>query len=55
MDSYTDIANRTIYTSVIKDYISTQHAYGMKAMFYNLCYGALDDAKEDGVSEKWHL
>ncbi len=55
MDSYTDIANRTIYTSVIKDYISTQHAYGMKAMFYNLCYGALDDAKQDGVSEKWHL
>jgi dextranase len=55
MDSYTDIAERTVYTSVIKDYISTQHAYGMKSMFYNLCYGALDDAKEDGVSDKWHL
>lgn len=55
MDSYTDIANRTIKTSVIKDYIATQHAYGMKAMFYNLCYGALDDAAQDGVSDKWHI
>jgi dextranase len=55
MDSYTDIANRTIYTSVIKDYIATQHTYGMKAMFYNLCYGALDDAEQDGVSDKWHI
>ena len=55
MDSYTDIANRTVYTSVIKDYIATQHTYGMKSMFYNLCYGALDDATEDGVNDKWHI
>ncbi len=24
-------------------------------MFYNLCYGALDDAKTDGVSNRWFL
>ncbi len=55
MDVYTDIANREVHTSVVKDYISQQHAYGMKAMFYNLCYGMLDDAAQDGVDEKWGL
>lgn len=53
MDSYTDIANREVVTSVVKDYISQQHGYGMKTMFYNLCYGVLDDAAQDGVDEKW--
>ena len=28
----------------MKKYISTQHSLGMKSMFYNLCFGALDDA-----------
>lgn len=53
MDSYTDIANREVVTSVVKDYISQQHGYGMKTMFYNLCYGVLDDTAQDGVDEKW--
>ncbi|MCH4154925.1 MAG: SusF/SusE family outer membrane protein [Muribaculaceae bacterium] len=52
--SYTDIANRTIYTSVVKNYINAQHSRGMKSMFYNLCYGALDDAAADGVQETWY-
>lgn len=52
---YKDIANRDIYTQAVKDYIRTQHAYGMKAMFYNLCFGALDDAANDGVKEEWYL
>ena len=55
LESYTDIANREIVTDVVKRYIETQHRYGMKAMFYNLCYGALADAADDGVSEKWYL
>ena len=55
LDTYTDIANREIRTGVIKDYISRQHAYGMKSMFYNLCYGSLKDAAQDGVSEKWNM
>ncbi len=55
MDVYTDIANRDVLTSVVKDYISQQHSYGMKSMFYNLCYGMLDDAAQDGVDEKWGL
>lgn len=52
---YKDIANRDVYTSVIKKYIDVQHAYGMKAMFYNLCFGALSDAAQDGVKEEWYL
>ena len=27
----------------------------MKAIFYNLCFGALEDAEEDGVQEEWYL
>ena len=41
LESYTDIANREVLTSVVKGYIAQQHGYGMKAMFYNLCYGVL--------------
>lgn len=54
-ERYTDIANREVVTSVVKQYIATQHQLGMKAMFYNLCYGALDDAANDGVKEQWYL
>lgn len=54
LDSYTDIANRTIYRSSIQNYITAQHAHGMKAMFYNLCYGALKDASTDGVKTEWY-
>lgn len=55
--SYLDIAKRTIYTSVVKSYIAAQHAQGMKAMFYNLCYGALDEdgAAADGVKPEWYI
>ena len=52
---YKDIANRDVYTSVVKKYIDVQHAYGMKSIFYNLCFGALSDAAADGVKEEWYL
>lgn len=54
-DIYKDVANRTVSTQVLKDYIATQHSFGMKAMFYNLCFGALNDAPSDGVKEEWYL
>lgn len=47
--TFKDIANRDNRTLVIRDYITAQHAYGMKSIFYNLCFGALDDAAQDGV------
>lgn len=52
---YNDIANRPVYSEVLKKYIKVQHDYGMKCMFYNLCYGALDDAAADGVKEEWYI
>lgn len=55
MDTYTDIANREVSTDVVRKYIDVQHSLGMKSIFYNLCFGVLDDAKEDGVDEKWYL
>lgn len=54
LDVYKDIANRDVYTSVVKKYIDVQHNLGMKSMFYNLCLGALDDAASDGVKEEWY-
>lgn len=55
LDTYKDIANREVVTQVVKDYISAHHSYGMKTMFYNLCYGALDDAAGDGVNSQWRI
>mgnify|MGYP002549677552 FL=1 len=52
---YKDIANRDVYTETVKQYIKVQHDYGMKSIFYNLCFGALDDAGSDGVKESWGL
>lgn len=50
-----DIANRDTYKSTVQKYISLAHGYSMKAMFYNLCYGALSDAPAAGVSDQWYL
>ncbi len=55
LDTYTDIANRINYTSAIKGYIAASHKYGMMTTFYNLAFGVLDDAQEDGVSPDWYL
>ena len=53
LDTYTDIANREISTDVVRRYIDRQHRLGMKAMFYNLCYGMLDDYAADGAKTEW--
>ncbi len=55
MSVWTDIINRDCYLSTVKGYIETSHKYGMKSLFYNLAYGALDDAAEDGIKEEWYL
>ena len=54
-EKYKDIANRDINASVVRRYIDVQHSYGMKSIFYNLCFGALDDAMSDGVKEQWYI
>ena len=54
-DSWTDLANRTIRASVVRDYISEHHRYGMKAMFYNLLFGADPGYGDRGVSWDWGM
>ena len=53
--TYKDIANRTINTSAIKNYLKAQHDRGMKGFFYNLCYGILDGWENRGVKPEWFL
>jgi len=54
---YKDIFYKKVYLSSVQNYIKVQHEYGMKSMFYNLCYGALDNdgAEEDGVKRTWYV
>lgn len=52
---YTDISNRWVGVEYVKNYIAIQHAYGMKSIFYNLCFGAWKDAANDGVKSQWAL
>jgi dextranase len=49
-----DIANRPIYYQTVRNYITAAHSRNMKAMFYNLVYGALKDAG-DKVDDKWYM
>lgn len=55
LDVYKDIANRDVYTETVRKYIEVQHELGMKSIFYNLCFGALNDATLDGVKSSWGL
>ncbi|RXF67794.1 glycoside hydrolase family 66 protein [Arcticibacter tournemirensis] len=53
--SWPDLMGRTNYLSTVKGYIDAAHGKGMKAMFYNLAFGALSNAAADGVKEEWYL
>lgn len=55
MDVWKDIINRDCYRSTVQGYIDASHKRGMKSLFYNLAYGALSDAADDGVKETWYL
>ncbi|MCO6472316.1 MAG: T9SS type A sorting domain-containing protein [Melioribacteraceae bacterium] len=50
-----DIANRTNYLSTINRYIEAAHSKNMTTLAYNLLYGAMEDAWQDGVQEDWYL
>ena len=53
---WNDIANRVVYFSTVKNYIDEAHKHNMKAMAYNLIYGAYTDANQDGVNlDAWGL
>lgn len=53
--TWKDIINRDIYFSTVQKYISAAHCRNMKAMFYNLIYGAWDNAEADGVQKEWYV
>lgn len=55
LETYLDVASRSTSLTTLKNYISAIHSHGMKAMFYNLCFGVLDDAAQDGVKESWYI
>ena len=40
---------------VVQGYIAEAHKYNMASMFYDLCYGVLEWAEEDGVSPAWNI
>lgn len=52
---YQDVSNRWVGIEYVKKYIEVQHSYGMKSIFYNLCFGAWKGAENDGVKEEWNL
>lgn len=53
--SWPDLIGRTNYLHTVKAYINAAHHKGMMAMFYNLAFGALNNAAKDGVKEEWYL
>lgn len=53
--TWKDIANRDTYFSTVEKYIGSAHQYNMKAMFYNLVYGAWKNAEADGVQKEWYI
>lgn len=55
MTVWTDIISRNCYQATIDGYIAKLHQRGAKCLFYNLAYGALDDAQDDGVNRDWYV
>ncbi|WP_199617345.1 glycoside hydrolase family 66 protein [Paenibacillus alkalitolerans] len=53
--SWPDIAKREVSFETVKSYIDLAHDKNMKAMNYNLLFGAYEDAEQDGVKKEWGL
>lgn len=55
LSAWKDIGNRDVSYVTVDAYIKAAHGRNMKAMFYNLLYGAWDNAMNEGVSADWYL
>ncbi len=55
LTEWKDIDNRTVSFNTVKAYVDECHKYNMKAMAYNLIYGAWSNAADDGVSDEWYI
>lgn len=54
-EEWPDIANRPVAFDTVKGYIELAHERNIKAMNYNLIFGAYQDAAADGVDPSWRL
>ena len=54
-ESWKDIINKDVFFSTVEKYITAAHTYNMKTMYYNLIYGAWEDAQADGVQKDWYV
>ncbi|WNB92363.1 glycoside hydrolase family 66 protein [Bacillus sp. NEB1478] len=50
-----DIANRPVSHDTVQNYIDLSHKFNMKAMNYNLLFGAYEGAEKEGVKPEWGL
>ncbi|WP_407271175.1 glycoside hydrolase family 66 protein [Radiobacillus sp. PE A8.2] len=50
-----DIANRIVYRDTVQNYINLAHEKNMKAMNYNLLFGASEDYEQYGIKKEWGL
>jgi dextranase len=53
--TWPNIANNTVYFNTVKNYIDTAHLYNMKAMNYNLIFGAYSTYENDGLDSSMGL
>ncbi len=55
VDQWKDIANRIVYKDAVENYISLAHDRNMKAMNYNLFFGASNEYEKYGIEKEWGL
>lgn len=55
LDHWKDIGSRDNYKYTVQNYIKLAHHYNMFTLHYNLIYGSLDNANEEGVSDTWRF
>lgn len=53
--SWTNIFGAEVQLATVAGYIRAAHERNMRAMFYNLIFGALKDAGAAGVADEWYL
>lgn len=54
-ESWKDIINKDVYFNTVDRYIKSARERNMRSMFYNLIYGAWDNAEADGVKKEWYI
>jgi dextranase len=53
--SWREISNKEVYFSTVDKYIKSGHKRNIRSMFYNLIYGAWENAENDGVKKEWYI